>query len=281
MVIHWESSRRPMYIRTVWKDGQHHVVLDKTKEILQEESPSFRKGLPATTQRTTKSAGSLNFNVSSVRVLLTGVKRFRNCKDFREKSLERPKTWNSSTYHRQATCRNLNNEVNFEAIRGFKPPIVTKPLEVSFLEERQFKVLENSLSEKVMVWLDLANHQDSQIEKLGANLEMFQSEEIILEKKTCDVDNILESSVLKNQTPREEKTETLVIYSSEELQTVDNEHFYHVLTPRTRSEEYEDDVKPNYERRQLHIFMPNLPSKKFSDCDSSLLSSSKSSFKFK
>lgn len=280
MVIHWESSRRPMYIRTVWKDGQHHVVLDKTKEIHQEESPSFRKRPTATTQRTTKSAGSVNFNVSSVRVLLTGVKRFRNCsKDFREKSIERPKTWNSSTYNRQATCRNLNNEVNFDTIRGFKPPTVTKPLEVSFCEERQIKVLENSLSEKVMVWLDLANHQDSEIEKLGANLEMFQSVEPLLGEKTCDVDNILESSVLKNQTPREKKAENMVIYSSEEVQTVDNEHFYHVLTPRTTSEEY--DVKPNYERRQLHIFMPNLPSKKFSDCDSSLLSSSKSSIKFK
>ncbi|XP_066252080.1 uncharacterized protein [Euwallacea similis] len=294
MVTHWESSRRPLYIRTVWRDGQHHVILDKTKEHSDVHDPKRKlKQLLPNQVRATKSAGpSVNLlNVSSVRVLLSGVRRHRNGSreiHLSEKPPERPKTWTSgSICNRQIACKNLNNEVDFGAIKGFRPP----SLQQSHYEElpsleAECGLLDNALSEKVIVWLDLANNdpQMKPTSKKGLTLTAeMEAKQVPVEEK-----NVVDCSVLKSQSPpgsRKDSAQNILVYSNQEVSTITDENFYHVLPPRASQdegecqEELEEEVDPrvNSVRRQLHIFMPNLPAKRSSDCDSSIISSKISS----
>lgn len=278
MVTHWESSRRPLYVRTIWKDGQHHVILDKTKENFL-DTPSSRRSKPSSSQfnhRATRSAGSaVNFNVSSVRVLLSGVRRFKSGgKDTRTRDAPQSFTRIGGEF---VSCNNLNKDVTFEAIRGFWPPSfkklnsATKDLQT---QTTPTVLSDNALSKKVMTWLDLSTHSDQKklVDQSGNLPECC----VISQSSKAE-----DSSVLKKSPRQSDKNQDIVVYSSEEVQLPDEEHFYHVLTPRTTTEdtydeEYniEDASEPrvNCERRQLHIFMPNLP-KKSSECGSSIFSS--------
>ncbi|KAH1005002.1 hypothetical protein HUJ04_006084 [Dendroctonus ponderosae] len=285
MVTHWESSRRPLYVRTIWKDGQHHVILDKTKENYL-DTPSSRRSKPSSSQfnhRATRSAGSaVNFNVSSVRVLLSGIRRFKSGgKETRTRNAPQTFTRIGGEF---VSCKNLNNEVTFEAIRGLPPPSLKKRNSAAKDLQTTPKVSsDNALSKKVMNWLDLSKHSDRKQAKLKKECFVDQQSEELPEccvfsqsPKTED------SSVLKKSPKQSGNNQEIIVYSSEEVQLPDEEHFYHVLTPRTTTEEYTyeeeynaDDPserKVDCERRQLHIFMPNLP-KKSSDCGSSIFSS--------
>ncbi|XP_050294279.1 uncharacterized protein LOC126734627 [Anthonomus grandis grandis] len=300
MVTHWESSRRPLYIRTIWKDGQHHVILDKAKEKSNEQSTSRRTKQSLSSpnsHRTTKSAtAGSNLKISSVRVLLSGIKSFKNsCKTgkIREKSVERPKTWVQPVVARQITCKNLNKEVAFEP-----RPTLTKcnTVEKDINDSLAEKCLDNALSEKVLLWLDLATHtsqtppKDYTVTAQACILkakEAKEMQELIEESRNDNVASdhiILESSILKNCSPREED-QSIVVYSSQELTLNDcQQSFYHLVNPtfakteeeysyqEQEKEETEEKEKSYTAKRQLHIFMPNLP-KKSSECDSSLLSS--------
>lgn len=305
MVTHWESSRRPLYVRTIWKDGQHHVILDKTKEKevnLSTYKRSKQCSSSQSTHRTSKSASTgVNLKVSSVRVLLSGIKTFKyghKESRIRQKSNERPKTW-TGTINRCETCKNSNKEVAFSAVRGLKPPNLYKSntlnsdLNESHIQENfHTNILDNALSEKVLIWLDLATN-NSQLEKeiraectvTAQPCHIASKWDKQFEHACCNEDTaeeIVDSSILKNTSPRydEKGKETVVVYSNEETETP-RENFYHVLTPTVNNEEFtyrEEPVEEKIEmpvnsvKRQLHIFMPNLP-KKSSDCDSSIFSS--------
>lgn len=305
MVTHWESSKRPLYVRTIWKDGQHHVILDKTKEKEVNLSTYKRsKQCPSSqsTHRTSKSASAgVNLKVSSVRVLLSGIKAFKHGhkeSKITQKSNERPKTW-TGPVNRCETCKNSNKEITFSAIRGLKPSNLYKSntldsdLNESHIQEKfHTNILDNALSEKVLIWLDLATN-NSQLEKeirtectvTAQACHMASKWDKQLEHACCNEDTaeeIVDSSILKNTSPRydENGKETIVVYSNEETE-IPRENFYHVLTPTVHNEDFtyrEETVEEEIEtavnsvKRQLHIFMPNLP-KKSSDCDSSILSS--------
>ncbi|XP_066146655.1 uncharacterized protein [Euwallacea fornicatus] len=277
MVTHWESSRRPLYIRTVWRDGQHHVILDKTKEHSDVDDPKRKpKQLLPNQVRATKSAGpSVNLlNVSSVRVLLSGVRRHRNGSreiHLSDKPPERPKTWTSgSICSRQIACKNLNNEVDFGAIKGFRPPSL-HPSHYAELPSLEAECANNDPQMKPTSKKSLMMTADTEIKQVSE-----------------EGNNMVDYSVLKTQSPsgsHKDSSQNILIYSNQEISTVTDENFYHILPLRANQdddecqEELEKEVDPrmNSVRRQLHIFMPNLPAKRSSDCNSSIISSKISS----
>ncbi|KAG5864986.1 hypothetical protein JTB14_036349 [Gonioctena quinquepunctata] len=312
MVTHWESSRRPLYVRTIWKDGQHHVVLHE-----ENSRHSQKTGKTHNTTRTVKSATvsySSNLNVTSMKLLNNAgstecAKTTRRCKtsvkdrlqvtplkhlqkqvsfniplDDKTNTLGLAIRSNSIDISEQRTCydgdKSDDNIARFITYNSFIEPV------------------NDSLSERVLVWLDLATQHGNGFNQEKSELLRVVTAQPVVKKKQNNFSRHRCMSSCHPTDLNEPKSSFQVEGVSQSLQFTNrsilrnnencnesNAIFEQSSTPELLvSSKLEENFVPGAiedkddfrntlgVKRQLHIFMPDLP-KKFSDCDSSVLSS--------
>lgn len=331
-MVHWDSSTRPLFVRTVWRDGQHHVLLQK------EDADEFKRplksrrmvisasGKSSARSESSNTGGSSNFKVSSVKLLLNGVKGFKSDKRVRCQSpLNRPhETYTIDVVPSNPVYyQNINKDVTFRTHQNKQNSKSCYPTKSSSFDVHDTDMNENdyclndygigitpcftydsrcgnNLSERVLIWLDLAtnstNFQSSPKECNKKNRVVTALPQPVIQKRhavpkplqeiyrlDAQIENCnLQVHKIKPEpidvTPRnlEEPAKEIeeVPISMEKCISSKLEENYCIL-------ENESEAKSNCictTKRQLHIFMPNLPSK-FSDSESLLSSKCSSVYK--
>lgn len=181
MSLHWESSKRPLFIKTIWKDGQRHVLLSKedpTIKIRRHITPRSPKKTPRTCKTSAVTTVS-NIRVSSFKLLediknvdrnekLTRCKSSPNHSNFRTVV---DKTYSVASFPKNCQPSSPTKKVNL-SIKSNSIDLTRYPYR-EYIEET--KCIECSplslnnpessiLSQRVLVWLDLA-FQSSDIDE--------------------------------------------------------------------------------------------------------------------
>lgn len=125
MESRWKSSRRPLFVKTVWSNGHHHVLLQKeeTTPENKQQTKDCRRVKSSVTQTSriipkTEDSTKL-LTVSTVRILLSGIRNFKDSGVSRCNSVS-PRKPMVKTYTidviptEQIKLRNINNEIVFE-----------------------------------------------------------------------------------------------------------------------------------------------------------------------
>lgn len=125
---HWQSSVLPLFVRTIWTEGHHHVLLRHEDPVLREKNQKKKR------KRITSdsSEGESGFRLSSVKLPL---EEFRNRRQDHELPLQ--------SFSETPICSKL---IRYKV--AVKPTTKQSPLPPP----------NNTLSERVMVWLDLATN---------------------------------------------------------------------------------------------------------------------------
>ncbi|XP_074033569.1 uncharacterized protein [Leptinotarsa decemlineata] len=319
MVAHWESSKRPLYVKTIWKDGQHHVVLrEETSQPPKkwEKSPNSARIVKSAT-----GSYSSNLNVSSMKLLKPSLSDGSD-------TLRRCKT--SVKCHHKSSSKRLNKQVSFsvpleDKTNTFGLSIKSNSIDIGdsgtpcYTASRQcptagpednianyityntfLESSSDSLSERVMVWLDLATQTSNNFDQKTQPLRVVTAESAAKKKQnnfsrhrclsSCQpiafeekpkrvfqVEGVSQSLQFTNSSVLNKNNR---VFDEDETLISEDKPVSKMLVSSTVEENYVSKPIENGDcfrkkfgvKRQLHIFMPDLP-KKFSDCDSSVLSS--------
>lgn len=303
MVTHWESSTRPLFVKTVWRDGQHHVVLRKDEEPVAKKNLHSSNHNSARSIRSTKTTTSSNKKGSgSVKLVLAGVGTFNAT----EKKLLRPLDL-TSPKETSGDLRNprgiLNQSSRYKIGKNLNLCVKSNSIDVNVERENYDKLgiispyftcnnyvepYTDTLSERVMVWLDLAIQNGNYTKELK-----IQPQRIVT---ACHISQKRQHSAVKRRSLADCKLNTNCDREEDTFhvegisQSVNSSDLVGDVISKENdarhqlSSEVEENIvvkgleqtlprkKMNSVKRQLHIFMPNLPNK-YSDCDSSILSS--------
>ncbi|RZB40729.1 hypothetical protein BDFB_008743 [Asbolus verrucosus] len=271
VVTRWESSSRPLFVRTVWRDGHRHVVL--REDDVASPARTSRRSVSSTSRRSAKpppTPDNSGFKVPSVKLLLAGWRgpKTRRCKT-EARSREYVKTAITIDIIPSDSVRysDINKQVSFDNVKklsakssSFEVTETPPPFSYDNYCVEQFA----SLSERVMIWLDLAIQ----------NHKQFKNIDVKKRPPTCK-----KNSFDGKYNPREKNLEERQ-KSVKDVSVL--ERAPPLVTSHMECEEVEAvnlEQKPKLRgtaKRQLHIFLPNLPKK--SSESSSLLSSKASSF---
>lgn len=307
MVSHWDSSKRPLYVKTVWRDGQHHVLLNDQQTPKQPKKST--KKYPSE-KRPIKSAPLTNYtnlNVSSVRILNTDeTKSTRRCKTGVKKRL---KTAQKLTFNCQEVSNNLTKELQLNIKSNtleidIKEKYTTNDnlenindtcLDLTNFKQPQF----NSLTERVLMWLDLATQNGDFPNYINLNPDLeynnpqpaFKKRQRFAKQRcfssyqaNCDykinnlsfhIEGTSQALQLANSARNHNSTfEEDVIKDVEEDSVEENlvsSRLEEVFAPEEIVAP-PSEAKMNYSvKRQLHIFLPDLK-KRIGFCDSDLSS---------
>lgn len=327
----WESSSLPLFVKTIWADGYRHVILRHEDPLAHDaaNTPKSRSRLSSSCSlKSNKSCtknervNTQNLKVQTVKLLLAGTSSKNNetdtCGLYKEHQICDGALTVNVTPNQQVKTRNLNKEIHFwnNQLLCRKLPkhgqLKSTPRNEAGPSRLDMDTLASSikfdtfnsnktdtLSERVMVWLDLAHsgnvagatvakneatHRVSTArtystrkmfsldEKSEENwrdeLPMYQTpskpEDGCQKPMNNGDDSILKSPRQKNEVFVVDKQKRVVSKRREGKVPVE------LQSPRAKS------VKGEMFRRQLHIFLPVLP-KKSSDCGSTLTISSKGS----
>lgn len=219
----WQSSVLPLFVRTIWTEGHHHVLLRHEDPILQAKSRKMKR------KRITSdsSEGENGFPLSSVKLSLEELKN-RNAD---QENLLKP-------FRETPICSKL-----------IRYKLTVKPT----IQKAPSPPPNNALSDRVMVWLDLATGS----EKPSPKIEIRKSNNkraATAKQKTVEI-------VFSPKPPIKGKT---------------------CRIPERKVEDDLGDIVTKVKRqvmetkRQLHIFLPELPKKVGSEV-SSVMSSKCSS----
>lgn len=352
----WESSSRPLFVRTVWVDGHHHVVLGKEDPAANRPKKSRSRVSSSCSVNSTDSRASgrenvnfQNFKVSTVKLILAGI-HAQNGKQNRANSQLPP----SCSFDEAITVdvspiecikvKNFNKDIQFSK----KPPCSKLhkfrssqkyPTEKhqnydrdnhknydsafinSYLKNDTLFNEHNTLSERVLMWLDLATNsgninqisnfppQSDRLKRVStakvytAKQKRIFREETLNNKRhshllTNDIslhpENLMESgeichqaeklnvhdSVPKSGRSPRDGNEVFVVQNKqkrvEEMRLVSTAVKENAASLDLQIKRTKGLKRPETAKRQLHIFLPNLP-KKTSECDSLLTVSSRSS----
>lgn len=236
MVTHWESSRRPLFVKTVWRDGHHHVLLENEPPL--SDSLKSDEHKRRTARRSTKSAvpasvPQTHLNVTPIKLILSGVAGFQQVK----------------------RCKTSSVPVNTWQIVNVVPSEAVKVQELTFESpvQKGTEIVED-LSDRVMNWLG----QNGKNVKLTHPCNKVVREEIVLKKIA---NNTVEHATVSPTTVRPLKEE-----NKEEIVGRLEANYDEPAVNKCARNRFVTN------RRQLHIFMPIL-AKKFSDNGSSKSSS--------
>lgn len=224
---HWQSSVLPLFVRTVWTDGHHHVLLRQEDSVLKVRNCKNKRKRVVSDSISEKEIG---FRLASVKLPLEN-------------------------------CNNRKSEDQEIIIKPFtETPVCSKliryKLTVKPIAQEASSPLpppNNALSERVMMWLDLAYNSDK-----PPKVEIVKKSRRAATAKQKKVEIVLSpKSPIKEKLSRvsERKVEA-------DLREVVTKVKRQVLETK----------------RELHIFLPNIPKKLGSDV-SSVVSSKCSSLK--
>ncbi|CAG9858085.1 unnamed protein product [Phyllotreta striolata] len=142
----WESSKRPLYVKTVWKDGQRHVLLGEQRQQESDRKPGRRLIEVQRPVRSAVTSSLVNLEVSSVRLLDSEeVLMKRRCKTGARK-------------RSKIDSKSMNGERLKENCDVSESKVVEKISEacLNSVQFKQARFVDDNLAEKVLVWLDLA-----------------------------------------------------------------------------------------------------------------------------
>lgn len=312
----WESSSRPLFVKTIWDGNNHHVILNKGDPL--GEIVNFPK-----TSRSRKSSGSDrstasapvrmnddNLQVSKLQFVVTGgkelkktpsqLKQIRPNKDKTVTISVIPKThvkFKSLTEELVLKHKKLpTRKSNSLDIAERSPPIPTTDNGVLTPYFTYTKTTEknnsNSLSERVLNWMNLTN---TEIIDYNENYFKHEIKKRAVTAHTCSnlqakpeiyvADRRYKlNSAPKSDISKISEEDSNEVTSIEEI--VENPKFNlcreNVTIPKMISQHENASSKSRYDfsKRQLHIFMPNIPKRSFSDGGSTLSGKSSSFLRF-
>lgn len=343
METHWESSKRPLFVKTVWMNGHRHVLLKRNETNLDyTQNKSNRKNVGRTTTFPDSSRSinstehSKQLQIKTVSIFLSGIRKFKEVGIPHEHNNSRKTIFKTYTIDVMPTdsvkLKNFNEEITFTKLKHYQegvPPVnrinyfqqnngkcnpeinsnniaygheklndstkLIDNIQYSYCDDR----LINSLSDRVMVWLDLAAQNGDGEEKLiqnklntqktlhskkrvvtaqvYSNIQRKKSAAIVkMVKRTNGEENfddknnneILkpDSSILKNM--RINNTNSYVNEVTENIISRLEGDDMHLIKEKSAHKMHDNS------KRQLHIFMPNLPKKSEinSNCSSKISS---------
>lgn len=295
MVTYWESSKRPLYLKTIWRDGQHHVVLEKEDVMLQQRPPSSARSILSRKAKSAIAALPItNLNVPSIKLFLGDSKDCVSTKDNKSRS-KRCKTgpsWKTllSSRNNNEKDKNLNLYIKSNSV-DVSEGRVTENFSHYLTYTNYMEHCNNTLSERVLVWLDLATQNGNQIKQLKIESQRLpvishpnnQFVKVPLKRRCLSNHQINETSFFvegitttamstKTALPDAEKVVLNITAESLQEEILVTSEIEQNIVIEKMEEDSDDNSKGTMIKRQLHIFMPDLP-KKYSDCDSSILSS--------
>ncbi|XP_050512259.1 uncharacterized protein LOC126888231 [Diabrotica virgifera virgifera] len=300
MVTHWESSKRPLYFKTVWKDGQHHVILNCRENIVPNKKvPPKCSFNSVRSVKSAPSSSSSHFNVSTLKLLDTeDVKPHRRCKTSNKSQANLSPKYPFKIFTKQVSVnsaaeKNIKNiplSINSNSIdldtKNKSPESKSEYIKEACLSLSNFEEPRNeSLTDRVLMWLDLAIQSGNYPKPITINppLETYTVQPVTRKRQTfakhrCytsyHVASDYEASkysfhVEGTAQPLQESNNPRIDTKMSEQQDgpVYNEEEALVssrLEENVISEDIVVDDEPKRKfgmKRQLHIFLPNLQKK--------------------
>lgn len=298
MAALWESSTRSLFVKTVWKDGHRHVLLQEEAAKTCEKSMETPKRR-ANSKSATKKSFAPPLRVPSVKLRLKkfmglridSVKRNKAKKSSKKKKLEvslddriekigketeeiRLKSqYNENKYRKITKSYTIDQEdASKNSILANNYPIGTKLLQ----SDENF----TSLSDRVLMWLDLATQNGSCSESMAnfkrisfakprvitaasfptdkPHFNSFERPKISFQRQysfDCDEDSF--SSDLEDESSDDSILKCNAINLSKGK--IQLNEALSISEDEEKIDETGENVKHCCDKRQLHIFMPNLP----------------------
>lgn len=263
-MTHWESSKSPLFVKTIWQDGQHHVILGKNEAGKRNNNKrraysciSSKKSF--VTQKTHHQDVILkqHFQVPTIKLLVMGGDCFNNSDscltDRKSNCFQRYVDTIDIIPGDSLKFKNMNSEVSFNNEINNNPT-----------KNESCMIDNNNLSDRVLIWLDLASQQqqnDNSVIVTPAVQKRIVSSKYLKKNDNFNRNYRLDSGfVLK-------KNEVLV--KRRDLSPV-------LMTCQLECGKVEklisDEMQINRgnKRQEVHIFVPNVPKK---SVESSLISS--------
>lgn len=217
---HWQSSVLPLFVRTVWTEGHHHVLLRQEDPVFKVKQFNKNKRKRVISDSSETESG---FRLASVKLPLDDLKTNKKSEQIATK-----------TFIEAPICRKL---IRYKS--AAKPTIQEPPKPPP----------NNTISERVMVWLDLATNSGN-----APKVEIVQKT-----KRAATAKQKKMEIVMSPKSPTKEKTCRIV-----EGKVGDD--LGEVVTKVKRQQVM------GMNKRELHIFLPELPKKVGSDVGSVLSS---------
>lgn len=346
--LRWESSSLPLFVKTVWTDGHRHVVLREedplAKYVASARKPRSRltsscssKSHPTT--NISERTSAQNLKIQTVKLLLSGINKTKG-EDRTKCQLEHSNSLHDNTVtlnivptQHQLKTKNINKEVCFwnnkplcRKFINYNSRISTKSvrnipdcdLEMDTLlssikYDAIYSGIPDTLSERVMVWLDLAHNGNvsktalNDHRKRVSTASVYETKQTQASEEKGDENHLTtrhyHDELSMNQTsPTPEDACQRIMHNGDDSilkssasprrensafvrgKQNGNENVRGASTRQDGKTPLVDlrtsstkSLKGNHEifRQQLHIFMPVLP-KRNSECASTLSSKSSS-----
>lgn len=294
MPCHWESSQRPLFVKSVWKNGYRHAILTNEDPAAKISARSPRLSANSLKQeRPLSNKNEENLKIPAVQVLLANAKRWK-----RENNKTAPpireklhKSFSFDVIMRddiKITSKNnmLNNDKSMYA---------TFTCEKANLTVDKLQQSGNSLTERVLLWLDLAGRYNNEKysyqnnsnircfpDKISPSVELNLPEVLSLDE-SYDVNDKEENLLLANYTSHFDSEYSILsnqpFRSPKSIMELEEDE-YRIANVDHQSEKnngYSNETKivRTTVKRKVHIFIPNIVNKIpecGSDCGNSNLS---------
>lgn len=284
MRCHWESSQRPLFVKSVWKDGYRHAILTKEDPAAKMHPKSPRLATDSLRPDRTKSKNPEdNLKIPSVQVLLANAKRLK-----RENSKTAPPIRDK-----------LQKSLSFDLILRDDIKITTKNVltdkgmhatfncqKATFANDNSDQ--NNSLTERVLLWLDLAgkyssknNYDFTLPNNVASRIELDLPEIISLDDSINVEEQQLMQKFDNDFDPEYSILEDQPFLSPKSIMEMEEDD-YRIANIETQklcaSQNHTQDKISRITKRKVHIFIPNVTDKSpecGSDCGYSNLSISK------
>lgn len=259
MSCRWESSKRPLFVKSVWIDGYRHAILSDQDPILKRNikspcSPSTNDHKSGTSK--SKHETDQTLTIPTVQLLVANIRRKRSGKI--NNRLPREKLHKSFTF--DVIMRNQMGKINEKAVN---PLGEDKTMYSSFSCEKvvnsdRFEQCSNSLTERVLLWLDLAgkckNREGNQFRTRKDNKRVATAHVEVRREKSIKEHFVVE------EVYNEEPQLTLV-----EIMNDEDDYREAVIENVEKKTEKAKEEPPQaadvVAKRKVHIFIPNLVNK--------------------
>lgn len=275
MSTRWESSQRPLFVKSVWMNGYRHAVLSKEDPIGRPKTVTTRLHYKNTTsaRSQSKTSSSESLVIPAVQLLIADINRLK------QDGLKTP-------------CKKLIKSITLNVIsreqnENTNAPITVKNIVMQTkhsnnynnnLQEPSHKIAKierlGSLTERVLLWLDLAGrftndpqrNQDKYKQKnVRKEINRISTAHPVSSSSTThNTEVVYVRNCSKNATPFVEGN-TKVLQPAEDASIITSE--LEVVSNCTSAYKKSDSdlvvsvPSQDLSKRQVHIFMPVLEKK--------------------
>lgn len=249
MSCRWESSQRPLFVKSVWLDGYRHAILTKEDPAAKTNNRSPRLSAKCEKIERPKSKNNEMLSIPAVQLLLANVRKIKQ--EQKTTPINKEKLQKSLTFDVI-----MREDVKISSKNVLE---IDKNIYSSFTCEKvleRFDQNSNSLTERVMLWLDLAGKHINENKVRKESLKRIctaQVNETKYEKCTK-----LQSTIDVKCEIVEENTCTEVCVK-DFLHEKDDYRVANIENVQNLNKK--EKVKLKSVKRQVHIFIPNIAKK--------------------